>query len=406
MESYFREQKGTQTTVSSYDGFTSSSETLVDARRQSLSVSNGLAIGNFRDPNPISFTRVVQVMGNRSSYRHELWNGHTIITIVNGPAPPGANFNNSNPVLGQAEFGRTRDNALEKVFAQLRNGPNLAVDWAERAQTGKLLRNAVSLQRLLLEVQKAVTGSTRYKRLPKGDAGVQERLDLLSQKWLEYRYGWTPLVHSIYDIVNQVRASFIKPSCLFYVKGRSSQSSVMSSDEWSLQEGDGSYNFPLVKVQGTFKYRSEMAFYFNVPQGAALSDFTSLNPLIIAWELTPYSFVADWFLNVSQYLSNWENWVLFNQHCQGGYVTDSFQEISIWSAAGSTNTADVTSSVSLRGTKRISYKNRERVLNLPFPSGIRLSVNLNAKRVADAAALLFGIANRSLPDLPGIKRSR
>jgi hypothetical protein len=383
-------------------------------------VLNGLVIGNFKDPNPITFTKRISTYGNATSYRRESSGGNIVTTQTYGPAPCGGNMSADAPVLGSVDFGRTRDRALEKCFDQLRGGPNLVVDWAERAQTVKMLRNAVSLQKLLLEVQKAVTGSTRYKRLPKGDAGVGPRLDLLTEKWLEYRYGWTPLVMSIYDIVEQVRKSFLPggdTGGIIYVRGRSSSKLVMDENEWKAQEGTGSFDSPKIQVQGTLSFRTEMAFYFNIPQGTVLSDFTSLNPLLVAWELVPYSFVADWFVNVSQYLSLWENWVLYNKHFQGGYVTDSYQERTIWTGTGSSSLPwlyhangqsyqGLTASRSLRGSKRLSYKDRRRVYSLPFPSGIRLKVNLNAKRVADSAALLYGIATRKLPDLPGLPRPK
>jgi len=415
MQNYFYTSQGTQFTSSwqTRAPFNSSqsSVNVVRQERQMSNVTNGLVIGNFKDPNPITFLKRVTTNGNRNSYDRRASGGNIVVTTVSGPSPAHGDMSLNSPVLGGADFSRTRDDCLEKVFGQLRNGPNLAVDWAERVQTAKLLKDSLNLRKLILTMTTAVTGSTRYKRLPKGDAGVQPRIDLLSQKWLEYRYGWTPLVNSIYDIVDQVRRSFMnETSGTFNVKGRSSQRRILGPDEVISKGGAGSFENPRCTVTGSFRYRTEMGFIFKIPQGTNLSDFTTLNPLTVAWELTPYSFVADWFVNVSQYLELWENWVLFNKHFQGGYITDSFQEKTIWSTSGATSVPwrfdgptpvqGQVSYVSVNGSKTLSYKARERVLNLPFPSGIRLRVNLNAKRVTDSAALLFQVANRKLPGIP------
>jgi hypothetical protein len=50
-----------------------------------------------------------------------------------------------------------------------------------------------------------------------------------------------------------------------------------------------------------------MGAYISVdnPNVALLEMLGLLNPLSIAWELVPWSFVADWMFNISGYLDSW-----------------------------------------------------------------------------------------------------
>jgi hypothetical protein len=156
------------------------------------------------------------------------------------------------------------------------------------------------------------------------------------------------------------------------------------------------------------KVRAEIVCTFRVPEGQQIYDWTSLNPVGIAWELMPLSFVADWIVNVSDVLSLWENQVIFANYFVGGYATSSYREEYSYQESGSSSfpmkfyppnpetgegggdpmPGTYSSSVFRRGEAVRLAKNRAVLTQLPTPmQGLRIRPEFNAKRFLDAAAL-------------------
>lgn len=321
-----------------------------------------------------------------------------------GASPLGAVFTNSfssfNP---NPNWAMIEDRCMEKIYDQIRGNSNLAVDFAERAATIKMLRNSLSLKGMVKEFQKKMLRDPKVRRMKGKSKMAGARLDYVSGKWLEYRYGWLPLIHSIWDAAETLRRD--TTAKLITVKARSSVTVFNKS-----VTGTGTYQDPKGTVSISQNARVEYALRFELPQGYKLADWTSLNPLGIAWELVPFSFVADWFVNVSQQLSLWENYFVFSSHFRGGYKTRTVLEQRYGSASGTTNRPvtvligpppfrpDQTyyESISFSASGLYKYKDRQRVTSLPYPSGFRVKVNLNANRMADSAALLTGIVRKIL----------
>jgi hypothetical protein len=293
------------------------------------------------------------------------------------------------------DFGRTLDRCMEKIYDQLRGNLNLAVDLAESAQTIRMLRNAVSLKKFVTRFSREVVKHRKFKSIPKGPTQSQRQVDYVTRKWLEGRYGWMPLIRSIYDAAEQLRKRL--EARTITVKARSG---VKKEEKLNPLSGwaDGWYG----GLENYFSsYRTEVGCVFNMPDDTySLANWTSLNPLAIAWELTPYSFIADWFLNVSQYLDGWENKVLYDRYFRGGYVTHSYVEhytyfqvythdvpYTFW-PDGQAITGG-RQSAAQSGYRRASGKDRQLLLSLPIPSGLRIDVNLNAKRMLDTSALIW-----------------
>jgi hypothetical protein len=289
-----------------------------------------------------------------------------------------------------ADYARTRDRALEKCFDQLRGeSSNLIVDLAESAATISMLKNVLRVKSFFGDFVKKMVKSQRYQRLSNG----QKRLDYVTGKWLEYRYGWMPLVYSTYDAINTFSKDVTRG--VVNVKGRSGAEAIDS-----MESGDGSYTSPSTFVQRDLSWRSEYGLQFYLPPGLQIYDWTSLNPLAIAWELTPLSFVADWFLNVGQQLSLMENYWLFNSKFRTGYLTDSSRDVITMTRDGITiamsSHKNLLVDIQRDGATQIAtYKKRTVLLSLPFPSmNLRISCKLGASRLLDAASLLHQLIGR------------
>lgn len=120
--------------------------------------------------------------------------------------------------------------------------------------------------------------------------------------WLEYRYGWTPMVLGVYDAMELLEDK--KTRILFTVRKRAEQDDTSTSSFEATQGGYYPFNVWETRRTGdvksvyvvlTFEARSDLC--------ATLNDAGVLNPASVWWETVPFSFVGDWFLDVGGYLS-------------------------------------------------------------------------------------------------------
>jgi hypothetical protein len=224
------------------------------------------------------------------------------------------------PIMGEYNTSSVRERALEKLLEAVRGEhANLAVDLAEARKTAQMIKNALRLKKVVLEFASEVVKHRGFKKIRKGPTQGQRRLDYVNGKWLEYRYGWLPLMSSIHSVATVIMRDSRKH--LLYKKARSGQ-----DIESVVRFGSGSALDPRITVWTSGSYRVEFGVLFDLSDSTHWSDWTSLNPLSIAWELVPFSFVADWFLGVGQALENWENYLLFADKFLTGYESSSYRE--------------------------------------------------------------------------------
>lgn len=120
-----------------------------------------------------------------------------------------------------------------------------------------------------------------------------------SSNWLALKYGWLPLLKDTYDGAQFLAHNFNSPRVFRVACTRSLG-----------KKGDSSYDFPYWGLRDGVSYvmanmeRKEskrivaIMTEVNVPKLSGIED-----PLSIAWELVPYSFVVDWFIPVGNWLS-------------------------------------------------------------------------------------------------------
>lgn len=118
--------------------------------------------------------------------------------------------------------------------------------------------------------------------------------------WLEYSYGWKPLLKDFYDQAKNLaeilteRQNVIRVARAHARTQRVYTENITRSDKlWS--------NLKRVVVTNSVTY----IVRYRIPNGANTvgNVFGLQNPLLVAWELIPFSFVADWFLPVGDFLN-------------------------------------------------------------------------------------------------------
>ena len=112
--------------------------------------------------------------------------------------------------------------------------------------------------------------------------------------WLQYQYGWKPLMGSIHSAANLLKRGFLGGLPIYWVKST-------SRDTYD-------YTFPYdgfndVHLTGTLGVKTQI--YYAIANATAnfVESLGITNPLSIAWELVPFSFVADWFVPIGDCLS-------------------------------------------------------------------------------------------------------
>lgn len=120
--------------------------------------------------------------------------------------------------------------------------------------------------------------------------------------WLETRYGWMPFMKDVHDAMETLFDTATQPS---RQEGRV-KAAVMQSGAFkelgvtlvNLDEGT------IVCDRLTTWSESQRAVWRFTPNAADLpARFGLVNPLEVAWELVPLSFVVDWFVPIGDYLS-------------------------------------------------------------------------------------------------------
>lgn len=200
------------------------------------------------------------------------------------------------------------NSAYEKFVSKVREEAMLAVNWAERRQsmdmllkrTDQLIRAASAMRRgnwrrmgeiFNVSVPPELRKRSRYR-------GPRE----MSNTWLEFHFGWEPLVKDIASAVNIIGGP--APSGKVFAPGR--RASGTYSDAWDYpwigQRWD--YTRKLV-VSGCYSAR----VHVSNPNVFLANQLGLLNPAAIAWELVPYSFVVDWFANVGAFLGSFTDFL-------------------------------------------------------------------------------------------------
>lgn len=389
----------------------------------SFTCTNGLVVGDKVKPNPNQYTKITSYAGVGRYITSQVTNGF-YSSVTPGYWYRGKIYRVKGPIRAEASTvsrnsgipmergwgypsssirGRVRDTALAKVYDELRSGPNLIVDLAEGGATLRMLKGTLRFRSVLKDFFNQLVIPRKLRGASRG----QQRLDYMTGKWLEYRYGWTPLVLSIYDAFDQLHREY--DNKIITVKTRSGHSDTETVRVTNAFTPSNFVASPAVGAstevwQHSHSHRCEYFIRFAPPPGQQIWNWTSLNPASIAWELTPLSFVADWLFTISQYLELMENTVIYSRFFLDGYRTDTYKatvfrdktEYAESRALALSNSVFTQSysDFSKGAGFEVRIKDRQILSSLPFPEGIHLKVKVNAKRQLDAAALVHQLVAR------------
>jgi hypothetical protein len=221
------------------------------------------------------------------------------------PSFPRCPINAQNLSNGYFYDSNLQNLANNKAYEGLKNkvysNAQLGVDFAEAHQSISMIAGSFStLVKVARSIRKldflSAARALRMKFLPKGVSMKKS----FANNWLEFHFGWEPLVHDIYDsvdVLNNPLNAFMKTS---------GNGSISSTFTYSVRNV-GNYD-RLELIKNSYSCRQGLTVdAINNSTLHSLDQFGVLNPLSIAWELVPFSFVVDWYANVGEVLSSYSD---------------------------------------------------------------------------------------------------
>jgi hypothetical protein len=348
----------------------------------------------WREPSPYRFTMENLVYATGTAEAYSSLDGSFIAKVSGNVAPfvdgYGSAFNEacSNEMAKSDELGlRSRSNVAARL--KLKDTDiNLGVAFGERKQTARLLgdtatRIAKSFRYLRRgQPRRAMDelGISSRKREPRGNN--------VPSKWLEMQYGWKPLLSDVYGAATALSK---QPKSDWRVTAKATRSK------------EDNYEFKTVPNWGWIAHTSRAKVKQSVftridalPANEAAISLTALgvtNPLLVAWELVPFSFVVDWCLPVGDWLDSLDALL--------GYETASYSQsyrvTGDWVVTGQSGKrvdADEQIFTNWKATKRLVYLDRQVSLDVPLPTFPRIKDPRSLGHMANGLALLTQVFGR------------
>lgn len=360
------------------------------ARQQRLySVSS--TVGDYFTPNPHRYERYA--FTTLTGYERTVYaNGET--QSVTGP-----NIRNHNIAI---HFPKSFDEnvramALSDLYQTLRDSDiDLSVDGVQWRQTLAMLavwkRGLRSIASEMLYVLPVGRKTQRaLDRLNKGNLArdvaarltreVDGGLNWLANRRLEYVYGWKPTLNTIYDLAKLATTPNSRGFVTVYGYG------YLKGDTILYQHHLGN-NIPIVN-EITKMERCRIVCQFSPANDTLekLGAISSLNPVSLIYEATPYSFVLDWAVGFGDWFRSMETALMHQNNFLRGYQTRSIRWIDKARRSGKSSTTLPYFETELRADVQYTRFERTRLSSAPFPTRPVIKVRFGLDQALNAAAL-------------------
>jgi hypothetical protein len=262
---------------------------------------------------------------------------------------------------------------------------DLGVAFGERKQTARLLgdtaiRLATAVRHLRRgQIRRAMDalGVSSQRRQPRG-RNVPER-------WLELQYGWKPLLRDVYGAASALEQ---RPKGDWRVTASVTRKRE-GSNTFTQRPDNGTMMAFTVEARWT---KSVYTRIDALPQNEAIISLASVgvtNPLLIGWELVPFSFVVDWVYPIGNWLESLDALLGYG----AATYSSSFLVRGKWRDKGLSYTGvkdgwRYTQANSYTATKRVVSLQRSVSDSVPIPSLPRIKDPRSLGHMANGLALL------------------
>jgi len=223
------------------------------------------------------------------------YQGPWALYLING-SPAGGTSLSQQSALSQSDISAAESTAATQAWAKTSgHSADILQDIAEITQTFNLLKDPLDKGHRFLDMIR------RVQRHPKSGGSAfgnaYDAYHYASGMWLKYRYGVRPLVSSINGILKEL-SNYERPV-------RNTSRGTFSLYASKSTPGTMTYNASKNAYSTTVEDSYEVSCGVVIDEIISMSQALGVDAsgmLALPWELVPYSFVADWFLNVNSFL--------------------------------------------------------------------------------------------------------
>lgn len=390
---------------------------VVPAIRRSDILYNVTSSNNFNR----ATNKIVMRNGNQT-YTHDVNNGTYGGFSYTRSTPYGTDTYNKSGDFGtdgglvtHVDRGSYND-AVSKLGDVIRGGIDLSIDAFQVGKTIELAKRILSVRKIVEHLAYKTWKDTSIQQRRSSTltrnrayADVRHRFDRhremarlrenpmkdMGALHLEFTYGLKPTLQTIHDIVTgkAQRAgnslTIKQPNSRYKgVTGRfvDETNIVDRSAKWTTLH-DIYRSEHRTKIGGTYTPSNSYI--------ESLSRLTSLNPVSIAWELVPFSFVVDWFYDVGGYLRMAETALVSRLGVFDGYKTTTIRYSKIQTEVrGGKDPSGYIWTGSKTGSFYRQIKQRSVITSVPYPRPPVFRCDLGSTRMINAAALLSQFLGR------------
>lgn len=257
--------------------------------------------------------------------------------------------------------------ALDRFYENISQGNmNLGIDVIEAHKTKKMVVDAL----------KAVGGLNRMVRNI-----AKNPTRSFTDNWLAYQYGWKPLLKTVWDLADYAQTTYTHRR----VKARARRVNMYSNNVGPTSSHPG------YRYTTRASYRAEIGAIYKVLDQRLFDTtrLTSLNPLSLAWEILPYSFVVDWFYDIGGYLNSLEKSLVNGLQLLNGYRTDTYKRETSGEYYGTYNNTYRTNyhRIEARWSVRRTGLQRSVLTSFPRPAIPQVRVDLGVPQLLSAVGL-------------------
>lgn len=302
--------------------------------------------------------------------------------------------------------GRSEEALIHEALVKARNRISPVhfmsiVSVVELPKTLRLIRNAAKSLYLL---NRGVTKGS-WSDIKRSFAGRKTKLreykrfsrDTAVKRWLEFRYGWTPLMLELQGLLDAIQNPAEQPKLRQTARGFSGQEfhheETISVDHGS-KYGVETRRF---QVEKSTKVRAYSIYRVESSGFQSIRDYGLIDIPQAMWEIMPYSFIVDWFVPVGKWLEAITPKLGIITLAEGYTIERKYNVKRIYSShsPGSGSNYIVRSGFEGHTDQYTTYsKNRHINSNDVLANFPPIDVKLDVSRVLDSIALITGASTR------------
>lgn len=196
----------------------------------------------------------------------------------------------------QVAYNKTRSKFLSKLSDRAQLGATIAEG---REAFGMIAQRALQLR----QAYKFVRGGNFYDaarvlKIAPGSLKINRKWKSArpSELWLEYWFGWAPLIGDIATAVDTLQKP-IPDYPVTVVSGNSVDKVATRENSREIYWRGG--------FKGSCRFKMSARVKVANPNLWEANRLGLVNPFTIAWELVPFSFVVDWFIPVGDFIEGY-----------------------------------------------------------------------------------------------------